>query len=148
MFDNHIYIGVIDRTKAHRESLLCNLGCFDRYIVGVVEVPDNAVDKVLYCTVILAYKFIHNLERLELVMRVVLLLLVVIIVITTDGVAAVLLILKLDTTFVLVGFCLENLVPAINLVERLIQLVLLVLTIDTVLLRNLLFVSYLYLQDT
>ena len=97
---------------------------------------------------ILAYEVIHNLERLELVMRVVLLLLIVVVVITADGITAVLLILKLDTTFVLVGFRLENLVPAINLFERLIQLVLLVLTIDTVLLRNLLFISHLYLQDT
>ena len=148
MLNDYIYIGIIDRTKAHRQSLLINLWCFNRNIVGIVEVPDDAVDEVLYRTVILAYKFIHNLEWLELVMRVVLLLLVVVVVITTDGITAVLLILELDTTFVLVGFRLEDVVPTINLVERLVKLVLLVLAIDTVLLRNLVLVSHLYLQDT
>lgn len=42
----------------------------------------------------------------------------------------------------------EDVVPPGNLVERLVKLVLLILAIDTVLLRNLLFVSHLYLQDT
>ena len=56
--------------------------------------------------------------------------------------------LEFDFTLILLGFSLEDVVPPGNLVERLVKLVLLILAIDTVLLRNLLFVSHLYLQDT
>ena len=77
-------------------------------------------------------------------MYVILLLLIVVIVVTSDGITAVLLIFELDTAFILVGFCLEYLVPTVNLVERLVKLVLLVLTIDTVLFRDLVLISDLY----
>ena len=97
---------------------------------------------------VLAYKFVHNLERFELVVRVVLLLLVVVVVITADSIATILFVLKFDTTFIFIGFRLEDIVPPGNLVERLVKLVLLVLTIDTVLFRNLVLVSHLHAQDT
>ena len=55
------------------------------------------------------------------------------------------LMLEFDLTLILLGLCLEDVVPSGNLVERLVKLVLLVLAIDTVLLRNLVFISHLYL---
>ena len=57
-------------------------------------------------------------------------------------------VLEFDFTLILIGFSLEDVVPPGNLVERLVKFVLLILAIDTVLFRNLLFVSHLYLQDT
>ena len=58
------------------------------------------------------------------------------------------LVLEFDFTLIFLGFSFEDVVPLGNLVERLVKLVLLILAIDTVLLRNLLFASHLYLQDT
>ena len=55
------------------------------------------------------------------------------------------LMLEFDFTLILLGLCLEDVVPSGNLVERLVKLVLLVLAIDTGLLRNLVFISHLYL---
>ena len=79
--------------------------------------------------------------------------LLIIIVAIVEGIAVcgnltVRLVLEFDFTFILLGFSLEDVVPPGNLVERLVKLVLLILAIDTVLLRYLLLFSLLYLLDT
>ena len=96
------------------------------------------------------HQLIDVLERSKLVMGIILLIIIVAIVevIAACGNLSVRLVLKFDFTLILLGFSFEDVVPPGNLVERLIKLVLLVLAIDTVLLRNLLLISHLYLQDT
>lgn len=69
-------------------------------------------------------------------------------VIAACGNLTVRLMFEFDFTLILLGFSLEDVVPPGNLVERLVKLILLILAIDAVLLRNLLLVSHLYLQDT
>lgn len=69
-------------------------------------------------------------------------------VIAACGNLTVRLMFEFDFTLILLGFSLEDVVPPGNLVERFVKLILLILAIDAVLLRNLLFVSHLYLQDT
>ena len=96
------------------------------------------------------HQLIDVLEGSKLVMGIILLIVIVPIVevIAACGNFTVRLVLEFDFTLILLGFSLEDVVPPGNLVERLVQLVLLILAIDTVLFRNLLFVSRLYLQDT
>lgn len=72
MFDDHIDIGAVDGTESHWECLLVNGRIWHGYVIGVVEMVDDAVDEVFYRTIILAYKFVHDLEWLELVVCVVL----------------------------------------------------------------------------
>lgn len=150
MFDDYIYIGIIYRSEIYRQSLLINLWSFNRDAVGVVEIADDAVDEVPDSTVTVIHQLIDVLERSKLVMGIILLIIIVPIVevIAACGNLTVRLMLEFDFTLILLGFSLEDVVPPGNLVERLIKLVLLILAIDTVLLRNLLFVSHLYLQDT
>ena len=150
MFDDHIYIGVIYRSEVYRQSLLINLWSFNRDAVGVVEIADDAADEVPDSVMTAIHQIIDVLERSKLVMGIILLVIIVPIVevIAACGNLTVRLVLEFDFTFILLGFSLEDVVPPGNLVERLIQLVLLILALDTVLLRNLLLVSHLYLQDT
>jgi hypothetical protein len=150
MLYNHIHICVIDRTEIYRESLLINLWNFNGYIVGVVEVRDDAVDEVPDSTMTAIHQLIDILERSKLVMGIILLIIIVAIVevIAAYSNLTVRLVLEFDFTLILLGFSFENVVPPGNLVERLVKLVLLILAIDTVLFRNLLLVSHLYLQDT
>ena len=150
MFDDYIYIGIIYRSEIYRQSLLINLWSFNRDAVGVVEIADDATDEVPDSTVTAIHQLIDVLERSKLVMGIILLIVIVPIVevIAACGNLTVRLVLEFDFTLILLGFSFENVVPPGNLVERLVQLVLLILAIDTVLLRNLLFVSHLYLQDT
>ena len=147
MFDNHIYIGIIYRSEVYRQSLLINLWSFNRDAVGVVEIADDAVDKVPDSIMTTIHQLIDVLERSKLVMGIILLIVIVPIVevVAACGNLTVRLMLEFDFTLILLGFSLEDVVPPGNLVERLIQLVLLILAIDTVLLRNLLLVSHLYL---
>ena len=149
MFDNYIYIGVIYRPEVYRQSLLIYLWSFNRDAVGVVEIAYDAVDKVSDSTVTTIHQLIDVLERSKLVMGIILLIVIVPIVevIAACGNLTVRLVLEFDFTLILLGFSLEDVVPPGNLVERLVQLVLLILAIDTVLFRNLLLVSHLYLQD-
>ena len=65
----------------------------------------------------------------------------------THGNLTVLLVMELAFGLVLFGFFLEDGVPAVNLVECLVEHVLLVLAIDTVLFRDLVLVSHLYAQN-
>ena len=150
MFDNHIYIGVIYRSEVYRQSLLIYLWSFNRDAVGVVEIADDATDEVPDSVMTTIHQLIDVLERSKLVMGIILLIVIVPIVevIAACGNLTVRLVLEFDFTLILLGFSFENVVPPGNLVERLVKLVLLILAIDTVLLRNLLFVSHLYLQDT
>lgn len=150
MFDNHIYIGVIYRSEVYRQSLLINLWSFNRDAVGVVEIADDAADEVPDSTMTAIHQLIDVLERSKLVMGIILLVIIVPIVevIAACGNLTVRLVLEFDFTLIFFGFSLEDVVPPGNLVERLVKLVLLILAIDTVLLRNLLLVSHLYLQDT
>lgn len=150
MFDNHIYIGIIYRSEVYRQSLLINLWSFNRDAVGVVEIADDAADEVPDSVMTAIHQIIDVLERSKLVMGIILLVIIVPIVevIAACGNLTVRLVLEFDFTFILLGFSLEDVVPLGNLVERLVKLVLLILAIDTVLLRNLLLVSHLYLQDT
>ena len=150
MFDNRIYICVIYRAEVYRQSLLIYLWSFNRDAVGVVEIADDAADEVPDSTMTAIHQLIDVLERSKLVMGIILLIIIVAIVevIAACGNLTVRLVLEFDFTLILLGFSLEDVVPPGNLVERLIKLVLLVLAIDTVLLRNLLLVSHLYLQDT
>ena len=150
MFDDYIYIGIIYRSEIYRQSLLINIWSFNRDAVGVVEIADDAVDEIPDSTMTAIHQFINVLERSKLVMGIILLIVIVPIVevVAACGNLTVRLVLEFDFTFILLGFSLEDVVPPGNLVERLVKLVLLILAIDTVLLRNLLFVSHLYLQDT
>ena len=150
MFDDHIYIGVIYRSEVYRQSLLINLWSFNRDAVGVVEIADDAADEVPDSTMTAIHQLIDVLERSKLVMGIILLIVIVPIVevVAACGNLTVRLVLEFDFTLILLGFSLEDVVPPGNLVERLVKLVLLILAIDTVLLRNLLLVSHLYLQDT
>ena len=150
MFDNHIYICVIYRSEVYRKSLLINLWSFNGDAVGVVEIADDAADEVPDSTVTAIHQIIDVIERSKLVMGIILLIIIVAIVevIAACGNLTVRLVLEFDFTLILLGFSFEDVVPPGNLVERLVKLVLLILAIDTVLLRNLLFVSHLYLQDT
>lgn len=150
MFDNYIYIGVIYRSEVYRQSLLIYLWSFNRDAVGVVEIADDAADEVPDSTMTAIHQLIDVLERSKLVMGIILFIIIVAIVevIAACGNLTVRLVLEFDFTLILLGFSLEDVVPPGNLVKRLVQLVLLILAIDTVLLRNLLLVSHLYLQDT
>ena len=150
MFDDHIYIGVIYRSEVYRQSLLINLWCLNRDAVCVVEIADDATDEVPDSIMTAIHQLINVLERSKLVMGIILLVIIVPIVevIAACDYLTVRLVLEFDFTLILLGFSLEDVVPPGNLVERLVQLVLLILAIDTVLLRNLLLVSHLYLQDT
>ena len=150
MFDDHIYIGVIYRSEVYRQSLLINLWSFNGDTVGVVEIADDAADEVPDSVMTAIHQLIDVLERSKLVMGIILLIIIVTIVevIAACGNLTVRLVLEFDFTLILLGFSLEDVVPPGNLVERLVKLVLLILAIDTVLFRNLLLVSHLYLQDT
>lgn len=147
MFDNYIYIGVIYRSEVYRQSLLINLWSFNRDAVCVVEIADDTTDEVPDSAMTTIHQLIDVLERSKLVMGIILLFIIVAIVevIAACGNLTVRLVLEFDFTLILLGFSFENVVPPGNLVERLVKLVLLILTIDTVLLRNLLLVSHLYL---
>ncbi len=149
MFDDHIYIGVIYRSEVYRQSLLINLWSFNRDAVGIVEIADDAADEIPDSTMTAIHQLIDVLERSKLVMGIILLIIIVAIVevIAACGNLSVRLVLEFDFPFILLGFSLEDVVPPGNLVERLVKLVLLILSIDTVLLRNLVLVSHLYLQD-
>ncbi len=57
---------------------------------------------------------------------------------------AVLLVFELEFFFVLFCVLFEEGIPSVDLVERLVEQILLALTIDTVMFRNLVLVSYLY----
>src|SRR5699024_2807889 len=142
MFDDYIYIGIIYRSEVYRQSLLIYLWSFNRDAVGVVEIADDAADEVPDSTMTAIHQLIDVLERSKLVMGIILLIIIVAIVevIAACGNLTVRLVLEFDFTLILLGFSLEDVVPPGNLVERLIKLVLLVLAIDTVLLRNLLLV--------
>ena len=147
MFDDHIYIGVIYRSEVYRQSLLIYLWSFNRDAVGVVEIADDAADEVPDSTMTAIHQLIDVLERSKLVMGIILLIVIVPIVevIAACGNLTVRLMLEFDFTLILLGFSLEDVVPPGNLVERLIKFVLLILAIDTVLFRNLLLISHLYL---
>ena len=150
MFDDHIYIGVIYRSEVYRQSLIINLWSFNRNTVCVVKIADDATDEIPDSIMTAIHQLIDVLERSKLVMGIILLIIIVTIVevIAACGNLTVRLVLEFDFTLILLGFSLEDVVPPGNLVERLVQLILLILTIDTVLFRNLLLISHLYLQDT
>ena len=102
MFDNHIYIGVIYRSEVYRESLLINLWSFNRDTVGVIEIADDAVDKVSDSVMTAIHQLIDVLERSKLVMGIILLVIIVAIVevIAACGNLTVRLVLEFDFTLI------------------------------------------------
>ena len=147
MFYNHIHVCFIDWTEAHRKCLLVNIRNRDRDIIDFVEVGDNTAGKILVGVVVFVNQVIDDIERLELVVRIVVPVVMVGIEIT-HGYLAVLLVVELVFLPVLFRLFLENGVPAVYLVKCLVKHFLLVLAINPVLLRNLVLVSYLHAQDT
>ena len=67
VFDDYIYICVINRTEAHRKCLLVNIRNRDRDIIDFVEVGDNTAGKILVGVVVFVNQVIDDIERLELV---------------------------------------------------------------------------------
>lgn len=120
MFDNHIYIGVIYRSKVYRESLLINLWSFNRDTVGVIEIADDAVDKVSDSVMTAIHQLIDVLERSKLVMGIILLVIIVAIVevIAACGNLTVRLVLEFDFTLIFFGFSLEDVRPLANVLKR------------------------------
>lgn len=92
---------------------------------------------------VFVYQIIDDVERKKLVVGIVFAIVMMVCLVVLERTLSVLLILELE--FILVLFCLflEEGIPSVNLVECLVEQVLLVLAIDTILFRNLLFISYL-----
>ena len=147
VFDNHIYICPIDRTGAHLKGLFVYFIFRDRHVVSPVEIRNDAARKVRVGVAVLIHQVIDQVERLELVVRIVVPVVMVSIEIP-HGHLAVLLVMELALGLILFCLLLEDGVPTVNLVECLVKQFLLHLAIEPVLFRNLVLVSHLYAQDT
>lgn len=123
MFDDRIHVGLIDRSESHRQCLSVNFRDRDIHIVGLVEIGNDAVGKVCVGIVVLVHKVVNEVERFELIVRIIILPVVEIKV--TDGDLAVVLVLKLSFFPVLFRILLEDGVPLFYLVECLVQKILL-----------------------
>lgn len=143
----HLYICPIDRTGAHLKGLFVYFIFRDRHVVSPVEIRNDAARKVRVGVAVLIHQVIDQVERLELVVRIVVPVVMVSIEIP-HGHLAVLLVMELALGLILFCLLLEDGVPTVNLVECLVKQFLLHLAIEPVLFRNLVLVSHLYAQDT
>ena len=147
MFYDRIHVGFIDWAEPHCKRFIVNLRHGNGDIIGLVEIGDNAACEILIGITVLIDHIIEDIERFELVVREILPVVVIGIEIT-HGNFPVLFVPEITFLTVLFRFLLEDGVPAVNLVKCLVKQILLVLTIDSVLLRNLVLVSHLHAQNT
>ena len=120
VFDDYIYICPIDRTEAHRKGLFVYFIFRNRHVVSPVEIRNDAARKVRVGVSVLIHQVVDQVERLELVVRIVVPVVMVSVEIT-HGNLAVLLVMELALGLVLFGLLLEDGVPTVNLVECLVE---------------------------
>ena len=144
MLYDHIHIGLIDGTEAHVQHLLVNLRNRYGHVISLVEVRNDTVGKICICIAVLIHQIVDDVERPELVVGIAFVIVMIIRMIVFARGFAVLLVLELEFFFVLFRVLFEEGIPSVDLVERLVEQILLALTIDTVMFRNLVLVSYLY----
>lgn len=108
-----------------------------------VEVRNDTVGEVRVGITVLVNQIIDDVERPELVVGITFVIAVIIRMVVFIRGFAVPLVLELEFFFVLFRVLFEERIPSVDLVERLVEQILLALTIDTVMFRNLVLVSYL-----
>ena len=67
MFDDYIYICVINRTEAHRKGLFVYFILRNRHVVSFIKIGDNTVSKVRVGVSVFIHQVVNQVERLELV---------------------------------------------------------------------------------
>lgn len=144
MLYDHIHIGFIDGTESHVQRLLVNLRNRYGHVIGLVKIGNDAVGEICICIAVLIHQIIDDVERFELVVGIAFVIVVIIRMIVFVRGFAVLLVFELEFFFVLFRVLFEEGIPSVDLVERLVEQILLALTIDTVMFRNLVLVSYLH----
>lgn len=110
----------------------------------LVKIGNDTVGEICICIAVLIHQIVDDVERFELVVGIAFVIVVIIRMIVFVRGFAVLLVFELEFFFVLFRVLFEEGIPSVDLVERLVEQILLALTIDTVMFRNLVLVSYLY----
>lgn len=67
MFDDYIYICVINRTEAHRKGFFVYFILRNRHFVSPVEIRNDAVRKIRVGVSVLIYQIVNQIKRFELV---------------------------------------------------------------------------------
>ena len=67
VFDDYIYICVINRTEAHRKGLFVYFILRNRHVVSFIKIGDNTVSKVRVGVSVFIHQVVNQVERLELV---------------------------------------------------------------------------------
>jgi len=67
VFDDYIYICVINRTEAHRKGLFVYFILRNRHFVSPVEIRNDAVRKIRVGVSVLIYQIVNQVKRFELV---------------------------------------------------------------------------------
>ena len=67
VFDDYIYICVINRTEAHRKGLFVYFILRNRHFVSPVEIRNDAVRKIRVGVSVLIHQIVNQIKRFELV---------------------------------------------------------------------------------
>ena len=67
VFDDYIYICVINRTEAHRKGFFVYFILRNRHFVSPVEIRNDAVRKIRVGVSVLIYQIVNQVKRFELV---------------------------------------------------------------------------------
>ena len=67
MFDDYIYICVINRTEAHRKFFFVYFILRNRHFVSPVEIRNDAVRKIRVGVSVLIHQIVNQIKRFELV---------------------------------------------------------------------------------
>ena len=67
MFDDYIYICVINRTEAHRKVFFVYFILRNRHFVSPVEIRNDAARKVRVGVSVLIYQIVNQVKRFELI---------------------------------------------------------------------------------
>ena len=139
------HVSLVDRTESHAHGLLVDYRNGDIYIVGPVEIGNDAIREIRVGIAVVVRKLVDEVKRFEFVVGIVILPAVVEIEIPYGDLTVILILEALDFPIPF-RFFLEDRIPSVDTVKRPVELVLLELAILPVLFCNLVLVPYLHVQ--
>ena len=124
VFDAHVHVSLVDRTETHAHGLLVDYRNGYIYIVGPVEIGNDATREIRVGIAVVVRKLVDEVKRFEFVVGIVILPAVVEIEIPYGDLTVILILEALDFPIPF-RFFLEDVIPSVDTVKCPVELVLL-----------------------
>ena len=124
VFDDRVHVSLVDRTESHAHGLLVDYRNGDIYIVGPVEIGNDATREIRVGIAVVVRKLVDEVKRFEFVVGIVILPAVVEIEIPYGDLTVILILEALDFPIPF-RFFLEDVIPSVDTVKCPVELVLL-----------------------